>query len=606
MEQEKFENLFEIAKIKFNEKKFSDAKNFLLEYIDGNPTLEAINLLGIVYINLNENHEAILLFKNLISKNYIDENIYNNLGIALKKNKNYSSAIDHFNLSIKINKKSISSYFNLGNTYAEIGQNRNSEKNFRKCLRFNKNYLPAIINLSALYINKRSLDKAMKVLKNYLKKNPDNLEILENIAKIYLIKKQFSKAEFFIKKIVSIFPTANNKLIPVALGFLYQGNSRKYFSITKSYTQKLTNKSSIFKLNYNHKNRNLKIGFVTPDLRSHPIGFFLKDMLPVLSKKIDINIFNTGVHQDQISEYSKEYVKWIDCENKNFEQLSELIYEKNLDTLVDTSGMTRTNNLNVFRLKPVKKQISWAGWLATTKMKEIDYIIGDNYATPKKDDKNFTEKVYRMENIWCTYSRSLLENNMIKKRAIHSNEITFGCFQRPEKINQNVIRTWSNILLKKKNSIIIFINKSFDSYEKKRIINSFKKYNVNLSQIFFKIPLNRLDYINNFNFVDINLDTFPYNGGTTSFESTFMNVPTLTLRNNSCMFRCGESINQNLNMRDWIAKNEDEYIQKALSFCNKKYISDIKNKLNEMNSNSLLFDSKQFSNEFVKMLEKIN
>ena len=146
-------------------------------------------------------------------------------------------------------------------------------------------------------------------------------------------------------------------------------------------------------------------------------------MLPVLSKKIDINIFNTGVHQDQISEYSKEYVKWIDCENKNFEQLSELIYEKNLDTLVDTSGITRTNNLNVFRLKPVKKQISWAGWLATTKMKEIDYIIGDNFATPKKDDKNFTEKVYRMENIWCTYSRSLLENKMIKKRAIHSKKL---------------------------------------------------------------------------------------------------------------------------------------------------------------------------------------
>ena len=82
-------------------------------------------------------------------------------------------------------------------------------------------------------------------------------------------------------------------------------------------------------------------------------------------------------------------------------------------------------------------------------MKEIDYIIGDNYATPKKDDKNFTEKVYRMENIWCTYSRSLLENKMIKKRAIHSKEITFWMFPETRKINQNVIRTWSNILLKK-------------------------------------------------------------------------------------------------------------------------------------------------------------
>ncbi len=606
MEKEKFENLFEIAKIRFSEKKFADAKNYLLKYIEDNPSLEAINLLGIVYINLNENDKAILLFKNLISKNYIDENIYNNIGVAFKKNKNYSSAIEYFNLSIRINKKSISSYFNLGNTYAEIGQHSNSEKNFKICLKFNKNYLPAIINLSALYINKRLLDKAMKLLKNCLKENPNNFEALENIAKIHLIKKQFLKAEFFIKRIVKIFPSANNKLIPVALGFLYQGNSEKYLSITESYTKKLTDKSSIYKVNYNHKNKNLKIGFVTSDIRSHPIGFFLKDMLPLLSKKIDINIFNTGVHQDEISDYSKKYVKWIDCENRNFEQLAEFIYEKKLDTLIDTSGITRTNNLNVFRLKPVKKQISWAGWLATTKMKEIDYVIGDNYATPKKDEKNFTEKVYRMENIWCTYSRSLLENKIIKKKAIHSNEIIFGCFQRPEKINQIVLRTWSKILLKKKNSIIIFINKSHNPFEKRRIINSLKKYNVTLSKIFFKIPLNRLDYINSFNSVDINLDTFPYNGGTTSFESSFMNVPTLTLKNNSCMFRCGESINQNLNMKDWIAKNKDEYIQKALSFSNKKYLSDIKEKLNEENSNSLLFNSKQFSNDFVKMLEKIN
>ena len=72
------------------------------------------------------------------------------------------------------------------------------------------------------------------------------------------------------------------------------------------------------------------------------------------------------------------------------------------------------------------------------------------------------------------------------------------------------------------------------------------------------------------------------------------------------MFRCGESINQNLNMKDWIAENEDEYIQKAISFCNKKFITDVKKKLNEMNSNSLLFNSKQFTYEFIKMLEKIN
>ena len=104
MKKEKFDELFEIAKIRFSEEKFEEAKNFLLEYIDHNPTLEAINLLGIIYINLNENDNAILLFRNLIAKKYVDENIYNNMGIAFKKKKNYSSAIECFNSSIKINK----------------------------------------------------------------------------------------------------------------------------------------------------------------------------------------------------------------------------------------------------------------------------------------------------------------------------------------------------------------------------------------------------------------------------------------------------------------------------------------------------------------------
>ena len=95
--------------------------------------------------------------------------------------------------------------------------------------------------------------------------------------------------------------------------------------------------------------------------------------------------------------------------------------------------------------------------------------------------------------------------------------------------------------------------------------------NINLSRVFFIKPSNRKIYINYFNSVDINLDTFPYNGGTTSFESSFMNTPTLTMKNNSCMFRCGESINKNLNMDDWIANDEDDYVDKGIYFSNKNF-----------------------------------
>ena len=141
--------------------------------------------------------------------------------------------------------------------------------------------------------------------------------------------------------------------------------------------------------------------------------------------------------------------------------------------------------------------------------------------------------------------------------------------------------------------------------KKKKLSDFLKTNKVNLSRIFFIKPLSRENYLNYFNLVDINLDTFPYNGGTTSFESTFMNIPTLTMKNDSFMFRCGESVNKNLDMGDWIADGDDDYVDKAISFSNKKLLYNIKKKLDTHNTNSVLFDSKKFSNEFIDMVLKI-
>ena len=96
--------------------------------------------------------------------------------------------------------------------------------------------------------------------------------------------------------------------------------------------------------------------------------------------------------------------------------------------------MTRTNKLNIFKLKPVKTQISWAGWLASTHMKEIDYIVGDHFATPSIDDKNFSEKVYRVGDIWCTYSRSVFDDLRLKKIRITMRMLILGAFKGQKRL----------------------------------------------------------------------------------------------------------------------------------------------------------------------------
>ena len=165
------------------------------------------------------------------------------------------------------------------------------------------------------------------------------------------------------------------------------------------------------------------------------------------------------------------------------------------------------------------------------------------------------------------------------------------------------MRTWTEILIRVKKSKIFFINQSFNEYEKKKLILHFNNNGISNKRLIFIQPKNRKEYLNSYNLVDINLDTFPYNGGTTLFESSYMGVPTLTKENNSFLFRCGESINNNLNMKNWIASNTEEYKAKAIKFSSDTVqLSKIRNNLRKNALKSPVFDSSRFAEHFNKML----
>ena len=600
-----FEDIYSLAKKNIQDENYKQAKDNLLKCLNFKPSFDILHLLGVVYLNLKEYEKSIDIFKNLLKKKIVSDSIHLNLGIAFKKKKEYLKAKEQFELSVKLNPSNYLSFFNLGNVFVESKRKEEAKKKFKRCLKIKKNYVPALINLSAIYLNQKEFKKSYNLLIRCVELGDESSVVLENLSKIFLLTKNFKQAEIYIKKLIKKSPNLLDKIVPVALGYTYLGKSEEYKDICKFYNGKLKLLKGPYSFGFNKSNKILKLGFVGQDFRNHPIGFFLKDMIPELSKKIDINVFSTIDYQDEISEFIEKYSNWIRCHKLSDDFLAELIYKKKIDILVDTSGMTITNKLNIFKIKPVKTQISWAGWLASTHMKEIDYIVGDHFATPSIDDKNFSEKVYRVRDIWCTYSRSVFDDLRLKKNQNNIEDVNFGCFQRPEKINQKVLKVWSKILLRTKRSNIYFINKTIGPYEKKIITDFFKKNKVSLSRVFFISPQNREIYLNSFNLVDINLDTFPYNGGTTSFESTFMNIPTLTMKNNSFMFRCGESINKNLNMDNWIADDEKDYIDKGVFFCNKKKLNDIKRKLNNQNPHCVLFDSKKFSNEFLEMILKI-
>ena len=235
----------------------------------------------------------------------------------------------------------------------------------------------------------------------------------------------------------------------------------------------------------------------------------------------------------------------------------------------------------------------------------MDYIISDPNLIHKDEEKFYSEKVIYLPNIWNTHCGFDFERKENPPPFVNNKYFTFGSFNNFDKINPEVVSIWSKILKKVNNSKLL-LKTSSKRLATKRLEELFKKEDVLESVKFIDRAEKFNDHLDNYNLIDIALDTFPYNGVTTSFEAIWMGVPVLTMSGYNFNSRCGESINKNLNMEQLIAKDEDDYIQKIVNLTKNtdEYINLRKSVFLDA-LKSPLFNTEDYSKSFFESLRKI-
>ena len=357
-------------------------------------------------------------------------------------------------------------------------------------------------------------------------------------------------------------------------------------------------------------NNKIKVGFVTSDFREHAVGYQIFEVIKNLSENLDLELYayyNNHEEDFLTKKFIKLFKNWKVVKNIEDKELIEIIHNDNINILIDLSGFSNGNRLEVFFNKPAPIQISWAGYLMSTGLKQIDYVIADINSVSLDEEKQFVEKIIKLNNTWSVLTP---EYEIVLEKVIPSlknKHITFGSFNEIKKINETMIKIWSDILCQVKNSRLLLISYKFNENEFKNLfIKKFLKKGVNINQLIFENGCVRKDLLNKYNSIDIALDTFPYNGGTTTLESSWMCVPTLVKKGNSFLSKCGESINISLGLNDWIAENDDDYIKKAINFSlNIDKIQSTKNYLINNRNKFKIFDAKIFSRELVKKFKDI-
>ncbi|MGY9013535.1 MAG: O-linked N-acetylglucosamine transferase, SPINDLY family protein, partial [Rhodobacterales bacterium] len=271
----------------------------------------------------------------------------------------------------------------------------------------------------------------------------------------------------------------------------------------------------------------LRVGFVSGDLRNHPIGYFLESVLSSIDpSKIELIAYPTTPIVDDLSERIKpSFSMWKSIYGQTDEAAANMIYADGVHVLLDLSGHTAGNRLLMFGHKPSPVQASWLGYFATTGLNEMDYLIGDPYVTPPKNDDQFTEKVWRLpETRWC-FTPPNVDVEVSVPPAVNHGYVTFGCFNNTTKVNDRVVALWAKVLEAVPNSRLLLKAKQFhDQMAQESIIQRFAAHGIDSKRISLEESEDRQKYFAAYNKIDITLDPFPFTGGTTSVESLWMGV----------------------------------------------------------------------------------
>ena len=360
------------------------------------------------------------------------------------------------------------------------------------------------------------------------------------------------------------------------------------------------------------KNTKIKIAFLSSDLRVHSVSLFLKDLFLKIDKKIFEIIVLSNLDknkEDSMSEALKNSTdQWHIIFSKPDIEVVNLVKSLDIDILIDLNGLTKGNRVNVMANRCAPIQICWLGYNNSTGLKNMDYLIADNNLVKKDEENLYSEKILYLPKIWnaFSYPSELPSINHLAKKD--KPLFSYGSFNNFAKISDDTIEVWTRIL-NNSNSRIYLKNSQKDASLEltENLIKKFKDRGVQENKIIFlKTEKNILDHLTLYNKIDLSLDTFPCPGVTTSFEAVLMGVPVLTMKGHNLNSRCGESININLKMENFIAKNKDDYFDKAISFQNNPDIKkNFGNNLRNKALSSPLFDTENFTKDFTETLKKV-
>jgi predicted O-linked N-acetylglucosamine transferase (SPINDLY family) len=351
----------------------------------------------------------------------------------------------------------------------------------------------------------------------------------------------------------------------------------------------------------------LKIGLVSPDFGRHPVGLFLVGALEALnSTSVRAVCYSARNHDDPIADRLKRSVPlWRDVVGLGVEEVCGLVASDGIEVLIDLSGHTGGNRLDVFARRAAAVQASWAGYVGTTGLATMDWLICDGYHVPAGEEGCYVERVIRLPEGYVCYLPPSGGPEPGELPALARGYVTFGSLNNPAKLNEEVLGLWASVLRGVSGSrLLLGYGGMDDPWNRRRVLQALSRRGVGAERVELRGKAEPLRMLEHYREIDIALDPRPYSGGVTTLEALWMGVPVVTWPGRSFAGRHALSHLSNLGLTETVARDAAEYVAIAADLAQDlPRLGRLRRSLRPRLLAAPLSDPRRFAQTFTRALE---
>lgn len=531
-----------------------------------------------------------------------DARLLSVLGESLRRRQALDEAESVLRQAVSRQPVPLAAWHNLGKLLIDRSRPHEAERIFRQLLAAAPQHPEVQLGLAVSLIAQRQRTEAESILRALTSSHPRHVKGWVCLSRTVLTRAP-SEALSFAKRAIGLAPDDNDAAAVLAEAHAQNGDAEsalvvqrsilakpnpdpqmvssllamagyagslsagEYLAIARQWSASLPRTRPSTPLPVPDRTRPLKVGYVSADFRDHAVVSFFEPILEAHARQsLDVSVYASVPTPDAVTQRLKSRLpsdRWHFIHSLSDSAAAELIRRHRIDVLIDLGGHTRGNRLGVPAQRAAPVQACYLGYYATTGLAEMDYWIGDETILPPSLDSCYAERLWRLPRCWLSYQPPAKCPEPARCDDRHT--LTFGSFNNRQKISPRTLDFWSLVLREIPDSRLIVKTAGLEEAGQcDQLTESFSSRGVDPRRIVLRAPApDRHTHLQQYQEVDIALDTTPFTGGTTTAESLWMGVPVLSLLGDTMPGRMSASFLRAVGLNDWIAETEDAFVRLA-------------------------------------------